>query len=106
MFQRWDDKTNREGVLPTVTIGAMSELQVTVDLLGNGWDVYRSVCQAARCDLVAVKDGRVLRIEVRSGKRNTLGNIAVCKPPATHQFTTFAIVLEDGEIVYRGDEVP
>jgi hypothetical protein len=61
----------------TGTVGAISELVVTVDLLNRGFDVFRAVSPSCSCDLIAMKDGTVLRIEVRTAyqrKDGTLGH--------------------------------
>lgn len=49
------------------SVGAMAELLVTVDLLRQGFDVYRSVSSNGAFDLIAVsRDCRLCRIEVKS----------------------------------------
>lgn len=50
------------------TKGAYAELLACAVLLGRGYDVYRSVSPNARCDLVIIKKGRMLKIEVRTGR--------------------------------------
>ncbi len=37
-------------------------------LLLAGWDVYRSVAPHGRCDLIAQRDTKTLRIEVTTGR--------------------------------------
>ena len=53
--------------LTTSTIGAVSELQVSADLLSKGYDVFRSVSPTSSCDLAILQDGKLLRVEVRTG---------------------------------------
>lgn len=49
------------------SIGAIAELAVCVDLLHQGFDVFRSVSINAACDLIAANlDGQLCRIEVKS----------------------------------------
>ena len=48
------------------SVGAASELIVAVHLMNCGYHVYRSMSPDAPCDLVAVGDGRTLRIEVKT----------------------------------------
>lgn len=48
------------------TVGAIAELKVVVELLAAGYDVYRASSPACPCDLVVIKQGCVLRIEVTS----------------------------------------
>jgi hypothetical protein len=47
-------------------LGAACELIVCADLLRRGFSVYRNVSPAGVTDLVALKDGRVLRVQVKS----------------------------------------
>jgi hypothetical protein len=46
--------------------GTISELRVSVDLFAKGYDVFRALSHNSPCDLVANKDNKFLRIEVRS----------------------------------------
>ena len=60
-----------EQALPSGTVGAMSELVASVDLLSRGYEVFRAVSSACSCDLIALGDDRKpLRIEVRTGRRS------------------------------------
>jgi len=47
-------------------MGALGELRVSADLMMRGYEVFRAVSPAASCDLIAIKDGRLLRIESRT----------------------------------------
>jgi len=60
------------------TKGAISELLVAGDLLFKGYEVFRAVSPACSCDLIAQKNGRLTRIEVRTGALNKNGS--VCFP--------------------------
>lgn len=46
--------------------GAFAELVICADLLKRGYEVFRSVSAHASCDLLAQKEGRIYRIEVRT----------------------------------------
>lgn len=52
--------------LSTGVVGAIGELIVAADLLSKGYEVFRAVSQAASCDLIVLKAGACLRIEVRT----------------------------------------
>lgn len=87
--------------VPTGSVGAASELRVATDLLLRGFEVFRSVSQCASCDLVALKNGQVLRVEVRTGyvhfktgKRTTL------RPKTNSKYDLFAVNYADG-IIYE-----
>jgi hypothetical protein len=56
--------------LSASSIGAVSEMLVCVDLSREGFEVFRAVSPAATCDLLALKDGRTYRIEVKTARRN------------------------------------
>jgi Holliday junction resolvase-like predicted endonuclease len=53
--------------------GAVSELVVCADLLKKGYEVFRSVSPSSSCDLIVLKDGKTLTIEVRTGCVNSDG---------------------------------
>ncbi len=57
-----DDKTR---------LGAVAEVRVTAWLLNEGWDVFTSVTGKSRFDLIAARDGLVLRVEVKSASTRT-----------------------------------
>lgn len=54
--------------LSTGKVGAISELIVCADLLKKGWEVFRTVSQSCSCDLIVIKNKKILRIEVRTGR--------------------------------------
>ena len=58
------------------TVGAMSEMMVAIHLMRLGYAVFRALSPSCFCDLMAVKDGRMLRIEARTGYTTPLGKIA------------------------------
>lgn len=55
---------NPSSKLPTGTVGALSELIVCCDLLEKGYSVFRSVSPQCKCDLILLKDKKVLKVEV------------------------------------------
>ena len=52
------------------TVGAISELLVSADLMKKGFEVFRALSPSCSCDLIAAKKGRLLRVEVRTGQYN------------------------------------
>jgi len=48
------------------TTGAISELRVAIDLLSKGFNVFRSMSPNSPCDLAILKNGDLLKIEVRT----------------------------------------
>ena len=59
-------KHNLNG-LNTGTVGAIAELVISAELMRNGYEVYRALSSHCRCDILAVKNGVVNEIEIRSG---------------------------------------
>ena len=59
----------------TATTGAISELRVAVDLLAKGYDVFRALSPSCPCDLAILKDGKLLRIQVRTGAISPSGKL-------------------------------
>lgn len=60
----------------TGSFGASSELRASCFLLERGYNVFRSVSQSCPFDLVAEKDGRLLKVEVTTGQKS-LGNVVI-----------------------------
>lgn len=48
-------------------VGAIGELLVAADLTAKGCAVFRAVSPHSPCDLIAMRDGKCYRIEVRTG---------------------------------------
>lgn len=48
--------------------GAANELLVAADLLKKGYEVFRALSPQASCDLAILNDGKLLRVEVRTGR--------------------------------------
>jgi hypothetical protein len=53
-------------------VGASSELLVCSDLLRAGYEVFRSVSLNCSCDLVAMKDGEIIRVECKTGYKKQI----------------------------------
>jgi len=85
------------GTVPTGTRGAISELRVCADLLEKGYEVFRAVSPAASCDLAALRNGELLRIEVRTGTYKLTGGISY---PKNIKADVLAVVLHN-QIVYE-----
>ncbi len=54
--------------LTTGAIGAISELVVAAELLRRGYDVFRNVAPTGKVDLVAMKQEKVVKVQVRTGR--------------------------------------
>jgi hypothetical protein len=91
-------------VAPDVTVsgtrGAIGEMLAAVDLLGRGYDVFRSVSPACPCDLVAMKDGKLLRVEVRMAARNTVTDTLYWSAMDPKRSDVGAVVTDTGSVIY------
>ncbi len=61
-----------ERKLPTGSLGTLSELLVAIDLINRGFYVFRSITPNSPCDLIAEKDGQIVKLEVRTGNRSKM----------------------------------
>lgn len=66
-------KSNLNGI-SAGTIGAISEIMVSADLMKKGYEVYRAISPASHCDLIAIKDDEIHKYEVRTGYYNILAS--------------------------------
>lgn len=80
--------------------GAWAEALVIADLLGRGYEVFDAVNPSATCDLIAMLDGELLRVEVRKAHLNISGVFQV-GVPERDRFDILAIVLPDSTVHYQ-----
>ena len=80
--------------------GGASELTASADLLRRGVPVYRALTFVSAADLIIDLDGRLLRVEVRSAKRNASGHIRYAAPQKG-RYDVLALVEPDGSVTYR-----
>lgn len=92
--------------LPTSTIGTISELRVTTDLLIKGYYVFRSVSPNGPCDLIAMNDNVVLRIEVSTADPSVKGNLYAADKSNTYIYDIRALVSRDGNQVEYNPALP
>lgn len=90
------------GTIHTGTVGRISELLVATDLLMKGYEVFEAVSPCAGCDLIAIKEKKIYRIEVRTGRKNAGdGKITYSKGRRDlGKQDTFAIVVSPQKIIY------
>jgi len=58
--------TSPNSKITTGQIGFISEMRVTVDLSMNGYEVFNALYNAT-CDIIAMKDEKLYRVEVKTG---------------------------------------
>lgn len=77
--ERWGRTS--DGSLSSGTVGALAELACSVDLMEKGYAVFRALSPACICDLIAFKDGKFLRVEVRTGYKGEADKISFPMTP-------------------------
>lgn len=53
--------------------GTMSELTVSLDLMRHGWEVFSGLSPDASCDLIAMRDGALMRVQVKTVSKSKDG---------------------------------
>ena len=86
--------------LSTSTKGALSELKVAIDLIEKGYEVFKAVSPGTSCDYAIWKDGKLLRLEVKSRFYGCSGVMSK-NPP--HKADILALVYPDNLITYTPD---
>lgn len=77
--------------IPPGTVGAIHELVASIDLMKNGYHVFRALSPSCQCDLLLLIGEKVLRVEVTTGTLHTNGTLYF---PAKqkHRFDILAVV--------------
>lgn len=60
------------------TLGTTQELRVAVDLFYKGYDVYKGLSANSSCDLIILKNEKLIKVEVRTGYRSLSGKLKYC----------------------------
>lgn len=81
------------GTLVSATRGAIGELRVSVDLMVRGYEVFRALSPACSCDIAVLKDGKLLRIECRTGVYRKDGTYYVSR--TRFRADVLAVILHD-----------
>jgi hypothetical protein len=89
--------------IKSATTGAAHELVVCVDLMKRGWHVFRAQSPSCPCDLIAMNDNQLLRIEVTTGTIVKHG-IAFPKKKDSYIFDFIAVVTHNHDIHWFDNE--
>ena len=93
--------TNRQYPLTSSgTTGAIQELRVAVDLMSKGYEVYRAVSPSSSCDLIALLEGEIYTIEVRTAYITKQGRLVY--PARNIRAKNLVLVLSDRILYYWG----
>jgi hypothetical protein len=86
------------------TRGAINELRICGDLMNRGYTVYRALGPHAACDLIVVKAGTLLRLEVKTGQYRVTGTpTAPFRVGQRASCDVVAYVMADDTILYEPD---
>jgi len=96
----------QEGDVPQNHIGARSELLVSYDLMGRGFQVFRNLSPHG-IDLIAYGgNGQFLRIESTTGRILSDGRIIAANHKKTRdKWDVLAISLPNNTVAYRKDDL-
>ncbi len=91
--------------LPPSTVGRISELMVSLDLLKKGYEVYNPITPNCSGDILIEKNNLFKKIEVRTGWRNNI-NGKIIYPTKNIRTKILAIYLaKEDAVVYFGDDL-
>jgi hypothetical protein len=82
------------------TLGALGEILVTYDLMLKGYEVYRAISPASSCDLVALREGKAVRVEVTKGMRRGKTQRLIWPRHEASRYDLLAVWESDGSITY------
>jgi len=77
----------------------MSELLAAADLLKHGFEVYRNVSPQGSSDLIILKEGKMLSVEVRTARKDNKTGRIHC-PKKNLRSNILALVFKD-EVTYE-----
>lgn len=89
--------------LSTSTVGTINELRVCCDLLSKGYEVFRALSPHCSCDLAILKNGKLLRIEVRAGYKKKDGTIKCGTAP--QKINSFKEIKADIWAIVVGEKI-
>lgn len=84
------------------TVGALSELIVSADLLKKGYAVFRALSPSCFCDLIAVKDNLSYRVEVKTGYKGESSKITYVRPKK-EKYDVLAVYISAKDEIYYLD---
>ena len=99
---RTETNPTRNELIGKVPRGTISELLVSVDLMEQGYEVFRALSAACSCDLVAILgQNPPQRIEVKTGSYSSGGCIMFgMKAEGIGKYDILALVMPD-QIIYK-----
>ncbi|SRR5258706_3016761 len=93
--------SNIDGVsVSTSTAGAICELIASADLLKKGYEVFRAVSSSCSCDLIAMKEKKYIRVEVRKGSVGKNGTLYLACTRVSKERADMAALVVDDKVIY------
>lgn len=86
------------------TAGAITEMLIASDLMKNEFSVFRALSPACFCDLIAVKNGKIFRVEVKTAYRSKNGNIGTSPTVSSNYDVLGLYIRQEDRIFYRNNE--
>lgn len=80
--------------------GARSELLAALDLMNRGDEVFRAMSPSASCDLLILRNGKPLRVEVKTGRKAKSGDGYSFGSINQTYFDLLAVVVGD-QVIYN-----
>ena len=74
---KWTGKSTQYPHLRSGTVGAIQELRASIDLMNKGYEVFRALSPASSCDLLTLKDNKMLKFEVRTSYKDRNGKFTI-----------------------------
>ena len=97
---RWENVQDIDDNFPKIsrsTSGAMRELLVCSSLMKHGFSVFRAMSPACSCDILAMKEDEIYRIECTTGYKNLSGGWSWSQ----HNNSNYDIIA----VVFPSDEI-
>lgn len=92
--------TNPSPYLDRPATGAAHELLATIALLQRHYYVFRNVSASGPCDLIAMKDGKLLKVEVGTCQHYSNGKVSFQKKNQRHDFDLYLSVSSGGQVFW------
>ena len=97
----------------SATTGAISELRTSIDLMSKGFHIFRALSPNCPCDLIALTDSQIFKIEVRTQRKHTSGKRYISHGVNDNQYKKFIdnfayvypdIIIYEPPIIIHGKE--
>ena len=88
----------KENKISKSTVGAIAELIASADLMSKGFQVYRALSPSSDCDILAEKEHKVYKFEIRTGRYNWKGSLTF--PPKSIKAPNLIIITHNDKKIH------